>query len=52
LFRYIISIVLISCCPSFLKLISKGVFKQRLLELGAEYSKTGTGKVQEDVLKI
>jgi hypothetical protein len=27
-------------------------FKQRLLELGAEYSKTGTGKVQEDVLKI
>jgi hypothetical protein len=27
-------------------------FKQRLLELGAEYSKTGTGKVREDVLEI
>ncbi len=27
-------------------------FKQRLIELGAEYSKTGTGKVREDVLEI
>jgi hypothetical protein len=27
-------------------------FKQRLMELGAEYSKTGTGKVCEDILKI
>jgi hypothetical protein len=41
------------------KTVSKNVkpsellkFKQRLIELGAEYSKTGTGKVQEDVLEI
>ena len=27
-------------------------FKQRLIELGAEYSKTGAGKVREDVLEI
>jgi hypothetical protein len=27
-------------------------FKQRLLELGAEYSKTGVGKVREDILEI
>ena len=27
-------------------------FKQRLIELGAEYSKTGIGKIQEDTLKI
>lgn len=27
-------------------------FKQHLLELGAEYSKTGSGKIQEDTLKI
>lgn len=27
-------------------------FKQYLLELGAEYSKTGSGKIQEDTLKI
>ena len=27
-------------------------FKQRLMELGAEYSKTGAGKVREDVLEI
>ena len=27
-------------------------FKQRLLELGAEYSKTGTGRIQNDTLKI
>lgn len=27
-------------------------FKKYLLELGAEYSKTGSGKIQEDTLKI
>ena len=27
-------------------------FKKYLLELGAEYSKTGIGKIQEDTLKI
>ena len=27
-------------------------FKQRLIELGAEYSKTGAGKVREDTLEI
>jgi hypothetical protein len=27
-------------------------FKQHLLNMGAEYSKTGTGRIQEDVLKI
>ena len=27
-------------------------FKQRLIELGAEYSKTSTGKVREDILEI
>lgn len=27
-------------------------FKRRVLELGAEYSKTGSGKIQDDMLKI